>query len=54
MCTAGAATTTNCCDGKTMQNFHPGARGNNPWMAALPKTFPDADIDATVRYRGSL
>ena len=39
---------------KTMQDFRSGARGNNPWMTALLKTFSDADIDAMARYLGGL
>lgn len=34
----------------TMAAFRDGARTNNPWMAALLKTFSDADIDALARY----
>ena len=34
----------------TMAAFRDGARTNNPWMAALLKTYPDADIDALARY----
>ncbi len=39
---------------KTMQDFHNGSRGNNPWMGALLKTFSDNDIDALARYLGGL
>lgn len=39
---------------KTMQDFHDGTRGNNPWMAALLKTFSDGDIDALAHYLGGL
>jgi cytochrome c553 len=39
---------------KTMRDFHDGARGNNPWMAALLKTFSDGDIDAMARYLAGL
>jgi cytochrome c553 len=39
---------------KTMQDFHNGTRGNNPWMSALLKTFSDDDIDAMARYLGGL
>jgi cytochrome c553 len=39
---------------KTMLDFHNGTRGNNPWMAALLKTFSDGDIDAMARYLGGL
>jgi cytochrome c553 len=39
---------------KTMQDFRSGARANNPWMTALLKTFPDADIEAMARYLGGL
>lgn len=34
----------------TMAAFRDGARTNNPWMAALLKTYSDADIDAVARY----
>jgi len=37
---------------KTMQDFHSGTRGNNPWMTALLKTYSDADIDAMASYLG--
>jgi cytochrome c553 len=37
---------------KTMRDFHDGNRGNNPWMAALLKTFSDNDIDALAHYLG--
>jgi cytochrome c553 len=40
--------------GKTMRDFHDGTRGNNPWMAALLKTFSDDDIDALAHYLGGL
>jgi cytochrome c553 len=39
---------------KTMRDFHNGTRGNNPWMAALLKTFADGDIDAMAGYLGGL
>lgn len=39
---------------KTMRDFHDGSRGNNPWMAALLKTFSDDDIDALAHYLGGL
>ncbi|HSU05074.1 MAG TPA: hypothetical protein VLI93_05845 [Acetobacteraceae bacterium] len=39
---------------KTMLEFHTGTRGNNPWMAALLKTYADADIDALAQYLGGL
>ena len=39
---------------KTMLDFRSGARANNPWMTALLKTFPDADIEAMARYLGGL
>ena len=38
----------------TMLDFHTGTRGNNPWMAALLKTFTDADINALALYLGGL
>lgn len=34
----------------TMAAFRDGGRTNNPWMAALLKTFSDADIEALARY----
>jgi cytochrome c553 len=34
----------------TMAAFRDGTRTNNPWMAALLKTYSDADIDALARY----
>ena len=34
----------------TMAAFRDGARTNNPWMAALLKTYADADIDALAAY----
>jgi len=34
----------------TMQQFRSGERANNPWMAALLKTYSDADIDALASY----
>ncbi len=34
----------------TMAAFRDGARANNPWMAALLKTYTDADIDALAAY----
>jgi cytochrome c553 len=39
---------------KTMQDFHDGNRNNNPWMAALLKTFTETDIDALANYLGGL
>ena len=39
---------------KTMREFHDGTRGNNPWMAALLKTFSESDIDAMALYLGGL
>jgi cytochrome c553 len=38
----------------TMEDFHAGTRGNNPWMAALLKTFSDADINGLAVYLGGL
>ena len=38
----------------TMSAFHDGTRGNNPWMAALLKTYSAQDIDALARYLGGL
>jgi cytochrome c553 len=38
----------------TMLDFHTGTRGNNPWMAALLKTFTDADINTLAAYLGGL
>ena len=38
----------------TMQAFRSGERGNNPWMTALLKTYPDADIDLLARYLAGL
>jgi cytochrome c553 len=38
----------------TMEDFHTGTRGNNPWMAALLKTDTDADINALAKYLGGL
>lgn len=35
---------------ETMANFRSGDRSNNPWMAALLKTFPDDDIEAMAAY----
>ncbi len=35
---------------ETMAQFRSGERANNPWMAALLKTYTDADIDALARY----
>ena len=37
---------------KTVREFHDGTRSNNPWMAALLKTFTDGDIDAMTIYLG--
>lgn len=34
----------------TMTAFRDGQRTNNPWMAALLKTYSDSDIDAMARY----
>jgi cytochrome c553 len=39
---------------RTMEDFHTGMRGNNPWMAALLKTFSDSDIGALALYLGGL
>jgi cytochrome c553 len=39
---------------RTMEDFHTGARGNNPWMAALLKTFSDSDMDALAAYFSGL
>ena len=39
---------------KTMREFHDGTRSNNPWMAALLKTFSDSDIGAMAIYLGGL
>jgi cytochrome c553 len=39
---------------KTMQGFRDGSRNNNPWMAALLKTFSESDIDALAQYLGGL
>ena len=39
---------------KTMRDFHDGSRGNNPWMAALLKTFTDSDIEAMAQFLGGL
>jgi cytochrome c553 len=38
----------------TMEDFHNGTRGNNPWMAALLKTYSDADINALAVFLGGL
>lgn len=35
---------------ETMTRFRNGERTNNPWMAALLKTFSDTDIDAMAKY----
>ena len=35
---------------ETMAQFRDGDRTNNPWMAALLKTYSDADIDALAAY----
>jgi cytochrome c553 len=35
---------------ETMAKFRDGERGNNPWMAALLKTYTDSDIDALAKY----
>ncbi len=37
-----------------MEDFHTGTRGNNPWMAALLKTYSDANIGALALYLGGL
>jgi hypothetical protein len=37
-----------------MREFHDGTRSNNPWMAALLKTFSDGEIDAMAIYLGGL
>lgn len=34
----------------TMASFRDGQRTNNPWMAALLKTYKDDDIDALARF----
>lgn len=34
----------------TMAAFRDGERTNNPWMAALLKTYKDDDIEAVARY----
>ena len=39
---------------KTMREFHDGTRSNNPWMAALLKTYSDSDIDALAQYLAGL
>ena len=33
-----------------MNRFRSGERANNPWMVALLKTYPDADIEALAQY----
>jgi cytochrome c553 len=38
----------------TMTAFHDGTRGNNPWMAALLKTYSPQQIDTLARYLGGL
>lgn len=38
----------------TMKAFHDGSRGNNPWMAALLKTYSDQDIEALAQFLGGL
>ena len=38
----------------TMAAFRDGARTNNPWMAALLKTYSDSDIDALAQYLAGL
>lgn len=38
----------------TMLDFHTGTRGNNPWMAALLRTYTDADLNALALYLGGL
>jgi cytochrome c553 len=35
---------------ESMAKFRDGERTNNPWMVALLKTYPDADIEALARY----
>jgi cytochrome c553 len=35
---------------ETMAQFRNGERANNPWMAALLKTYTDSDIDALAKY----
>ncbi len=40
--------------GATMTAFHDGTRGNNPWMAALLKTYSERDLAALARYLGGL
>jgi cytochrome c553 len=35
---------------ETMAQFRDGSRTNNPWMAALLKTYTDGDIDALAKY----
>jgi hypothetical protein len=32
-----------------MRDLHHRSRGNNPWMAALLKTFTDGDIEAVAQ-----
>jgi cytochrome c553 len=39
---------------QTMAAFRSGERANNPWMAALLKTYSDGDIDALARYLAGL
>jgi cytochrome c553 len=39
---------------QTMAAFRSGERANNPWMAALLKTYSDTDIDALARYLAGL
>ena len=38
----------------TMAAFRDGERANNPWMAALLKTFSDPDLDALAAYLAGL
>ena len=38
----------------TMLAFKTGARGNNPWMSALLKTYSDSDIGAMAKYLAGL
>jgi cytochrome c553 len=38
----------------TMLAFHDGTRGNNPWMAALLKTYSAQEITALAQYLGGL
>ena len=38
----------------TMLAFKTGARGNNPWMSALLKTYSDDNIEAMAKYLAGL